>query len=118
MVNLAEKLQPRFIYTIEKKTAGTIATDFKGMVAKATLAPLLSTELAAVADRFVDLVKRRNRLMHAHPVTYRGEQRLNYWSPKTAATFLWEPEDIKALIVDIESLAIDGNRLYYDSRMP
>ncbi len=124
IVHIAEKLQPGYIQSVpadpatkkQGKTAGKIASDFCQIAAKANLPQPLATNLQVAAAAFQALVIKRNELVHAHPSTIRGAQRLNYWSP--AKTYHWEPKDIDALILEIESLARTASALYYDPQMP
>ena len=105
-----------FINDVSHKTAGAMAKTFAQKIIAFGGDPSLKTELAELADRFSELVSRRNDLLHAHPATIRGEQRLHYWS--VSRTFTWEPDDIVSFAHETEALANKGNALYYDRRMP
>lgn len=71
-----EKIQPGYIRTVRKKTAGQIATDILRMAAGHPN-PAIVLSLGAAAADFKALVGRRNDLVHANPGTAKsGEQRL------------------------------------------
>jgi len=75
-VGCIEKVQPGYIQTILKKTAGNIADDLI-VLAASHADPVVVTSLGAGAAEFKRLVDVRNGLMHANPGTSSsGEQRL------------------------------------------
>ncbi len=116
IISLGQKIALGFINDVSHKTAGAMAKTFAEKIIAFGGDPSLKTELAELADRFSELVSRRNDLLHAHPATIRGEQRLHYWS--VSRTFTWEPDDIVSFAHETEALASKGNALYYDRRMP
>lgn len=75
-VYCCEKMDPGYIGTVGKKSAGQIATD---LVARAAAHPdpAVVATLSPAADEFKRLVGIRNDLMHANPGTApNGDQRL------------------------------------------
>ena len=71
-----EKMQPGYLTTVSKKTAGQIANDLVGLAAVQS-DPTVVASLEAPAAEFKRLVGMRNDLMHANPATApNGDQRL------------------------------------------
>jgi hypothetical protein len=126
IVSVGEKIAPGFLYTVANETAGSTGNILVKEVRSFAGDAALTAELAALADAFLVLRKRRNRLLHAHPVTLHGKQRLHYWSPKkdkqtgtvSVDIFDWEPDEIVTFTKDTEALARVGNQLFWDPRMP
>lgn len=71
-----ERLDPGYLTTIAKKTAGDIANDLIARVAKHA-DPAVVASLAPLTAKFKHLTGVRNSLMHANPATApNGDQRL------------------------------------------
>lgn len=75
-VHCCERMQPGYLRTVDRKTAGMIASDLVNLAASHP-DPGTAISLGAAAAEFVRLVRRRNDLLHASPGTApTGEQRL------------------------------------------
>jgi len=112
IISLGELLEPGFVYTSAKKTAGDIGKAFLRIVQKnPSLTTSARQQLEFVANVFRDLVILRNRLLHAKPATIEGQQRLHYWS--RTGSYTWSEKNILDLAARFEAAAIDGNRVYY-----
>ena len=116
IVSIGQKIAPGFVRDTAKKTAGKIAEMLDDDLATFSGDVSLKANLQTILERFKAAVDRRNDLLHAHPATLNGQQRLHRWTP--TRVFNWEPEEIVAFVHEIEALSGDANRLFYDPRMP
>jgi hypothetical protein len=68
----------------------------------------LRKRLIKIHERYLAAVRRRNKLLHAHPYTAPGGmQQLG------GAGIEWPLEEVIAAAKQFESIAIDGNAIYY-----
>jgi hypothetical protein len=123
VVCIGDKIAPGFLNEAAPKTAGSIGLLLESKVKTFAGDAALTAEIADLAGKFRALAKRRNKLLHAHPATLHGKQRLHYWSPEQdpltgSNVFDWEPGDVVAFTNDTQDLALLASRLLYDPRMP
>jgi hypothetical protein len=72
------------------------------------LSPGLRKSLVKIHERCLAAVRRRNKLLHAHPYTAPGGmQQLG------GAGIEWPLEEVIAAAKQFESIAIEGNAIYY-----
>lgn len=116
IVSIAQKIWPGFIFKVSKMSAGDVAKKFANKLTAFRGDGALKADLERIAAEFKLLVVDRNHLLHAHPATIAGQQRLHYWSPDLV--FSWEPETLAAFIRRVQAISREAGSLYYDSRMP
>ena len=114
IVSIGEKIAPGFVEKTSKSTAGKISEKFEENLLTFSGTPDLKIDLDVLIQDFKNVTGRRNDLIHAHPATVNGEQRLHRWT--TTKTVSWNPEDVLTLIHEVEKLAGRGNALFYDIR--
>lgn len=116
IVNICEKISPQYVWTLKKKTAGVIASDFKNLL-KSYVAPdaALKARLDSLAVTFIGLTKdKRNKLMHAKPATGTdGKPCLWYWSPD-GESFEWSEGAVIAIAREFEETLIEANDLFHN----
>lgn len=87
-------------------TAGDVHMDFCCAIRQSEfpLSPELKRELKKCAAEFQQLIFDRNTLAHAHPITFEGDQILNYQGSSSSPIpdRKWTIEEIERLIADID----------------
>lgn len=105
-VYCGEKLNPGYVNTVARKTAGEIAGDVLGFAELITDQDKRARYEAATGE-FRRLVKSRNDLMHANPATVGNEQRLvRHGTP-------WQPNEIDDLADEFTACSIKLNELFH-----
>ena len=62
-----------------------------------------------IPNRWDELVKRRHDIIHSHPATVDGEQRLSRWAPKWDRFLTISLAELDAFVRDAERLLGDCN---------
>ena len=65
-------------------------------------------------DQFENLIKKRNALIHAHPITDTdGSQILAYQTnpSKTISDMIWQKLKVKGLIQEIDKAAVEAGKI-------
>lgn len=101
---------------IKPYSGGDIADLLDGLIkAKRNKKFYYLSDLSTCKDKFVDLVQRRNALIHAHPITFNDKQILGYQTTKTAKIsapdMIWELTDIESFIRDIDEAGVAAGTL-------
>ena len=76
----------------------------------------LHKSLACCRDTFGSLIARRNALIHAHPITDPVEGQILHYQTKPSkpiSEMRWEPDQIRALIEDVDEAVCEANSLFY-----
>ncbi len=114
LINIIEKLDEGFLVKYcrgNPKPSGRVLKDFQKIIELYTISDsmLSKSELETCSKQFSSLVKKRNALIHAHPITYKnGDQILAYQS-KPVNDFsdkIWRIKDLETLIQEIDNAAI------------
>jgi hypothetical protein len=108
----AERIHAPFIADAQKQTSGRNATAFRDLVIVSSIPEPLRSTLLGFAARFVEATKRRDALLHGHPLTAaNGEQRLAYRGRHPDEE--WTEARIAEAALEFEALAIDVNNTFH-----
>ena len=121
MIYLIEQFKPGFVRRYARgkpMTSGKVRDALQAVLADlaTTYAAVSMTDLQACLDEFTKLIKRRNALIHAHPITdHDGAQVLNYQaSPDSALPDMkWPAQEVEAAIQAFDSAACATNELLH-----
>ena len=117
IVYIIEQLQPGFLgeYCREKAvTSGGVYKMFKEVLKAQSSDTPAGTQ--SLCDGFGLLVKKRNALIHAHPITDKdGSQILNYQGSlqKAISDKKWSIEEIEKFTEEVDSEAVKANGIFY-----
>ena len=115
---LIAKLRPTYFTEIEnakpQKTAGRIRQDLvRSTAASVAIDAPTRAKLVAIADRFGDMTRLRNLLLHAHPFTDQdGAQRLGGLSHGTRKT--WTADEVQEAARAFEEAAVEANDILHN----
>lgn len=116
IVWLGETLNPGFLSTVYSLTAGQIAQKFESFVNDVPMNDPDQFRLVMLAGVFLDLVNRRNALIHGSPFTaVSGEQRLLYKGKNSSQE--WKQDDIIDAAQLFETAAIEAVSLLHNGRL-
>jgi hypothetical protein len=79
IVHLVKELHPegRAVQRSDKMTAGHVARQLQSAISETKVSNSAYSDAKAIANEYGDLLKRRSEILHAHPATISGEQRLH-----------------------------------------
>ena len=78
IINLAEQLYPegRKAHRSAAMTSGHVARQLRSALDETEVSDSAFMDARAISDEYTALLKRRNGIVHAHPATMSGQQRL------------------------------------------
>lgn len=91
---------------ISRRTSGQLADKLVALIAKASLP---DEAHPSIGTRFEELVDERNLIVHAHPATVDGQQRLTRWSPQHGRFGAVTDDELDRFIRAAEQLNRDAN---------
>ena len=121
VIYLIEQFKPGFVNRYCRgapMTSGGVKKELEGVVNShgTILSNVSRPELEACVMRFSALVKKRNALIHAHPITDRdGSQILNYQArvDRPLPDMKWPVSEVEAAITEFDSAACEANALLH-----
>jgi hypothetical protein len=112
IANIIERFRPGYVreYISQEKTAGTVANDFDQAIVEQAKGHAAEAELLDISKAFRDLKNRRNKLLHANPLTAPdGAQVLRH----QALDILWDLETVCQAAKDFEDAAVKAGSLLH-----
>ena len=119
IIYIIERLEPGFVAEYcRKKTmsSGEVLRRLKGALQNAGGHTTDKAALECCTQEFANLIKKRNALIHAHPITdIDGAQILNYQAnqSKSIADMKWTTDEIKRFIKEIDEAACRTSKLLH-----
>ena len=111
VANIIERLRAGYLleYISQQKTAGIVANDFAQAIARAQ-GHAAAAELLDIYKEFRDLKDRRNKLLHANPMTAPdGTQVLRF----QARDIAWDLDTVRQAATDFEAAAEKAGSLLH-----
>ena len=96
-------------------TAGEVARLMRGAIVETGRSVEVRSEAEAIAMRYERLTSRRNDIIHAHPATIDGDQRLHR-KRRSGTQVTVQIEHMDTFVDDCLLLSRDVNRLFWDLR--
>jgi hypothetical protein len=116
IIYIINHFEQDFVNILSRKkdfTSGKIHNEFARVVGNQSLPvrTIIGDNLRNCCSEFDKMIKKRNALIHAHPVTnINGDQILAYQGKpsKTIANMKWAVDDLEIFIIELDNAAIEA----------
>ena len=126
IIYIIDHLSPGFVHEYCRNnkqglTAGAVSKNFEKLVKGGTIANKISTfpSIKSCQTQFDDLVKERNALIHAHPLTDEdGAQILGYQAhhERDITDMIWQKDKVENVISKFDAAVVDAGTLLQSLR--
>ena len=119
MIYIIDRLRPGFVAEYSrgsKMSSGKVRKRFKRVLREKTVMVAENKPALDICyDEFASLIRRRNALIHAHPITDTptGEQILNYQGPvsQAIADMKWDSDAVERFAMDVDRANVKASAL-------